>query len=351
MDDAVTFRVFTETEIPAKFTILDTLHWAAGSMFPMPYYPYDVEARQDDSFLQEHFLRWGSQLEPLWMEKDFTEKLGVFEDPRILFQRTQYEEDIVLLESESLRKSLDWQFENLSDEELSNLHAKREIDASLLSILSNYENLLASWERFLDDALDQYRADLLLKLRRGELQAEGIALQIEGTNDFGDDAHNAFDALQVANSKLQSAYSDIPREEWVSKRIDWDGCFIRNDASLFIGVRIDSKAILQTYPIGDAKPFSGRQIGDVLFIADSNPSPIKHSKRSGRPTKKWDAVHIYIAEIVKEEGGLPEKQDALAQDICDWYFKRFSEPIGLSTVKGKLASYYANSTLQKSEKS
>lgn len=345
------FRVFTETALPQKMTLLDTLYWVAGRVVPMPQYFYndEVESREDDDTFTDSALSFSEQFVPLWFESSDTDRMGVSDDPRRTYYHSEHHSDCYNLRSDSLRSQLDWQFTDHKDKS-----GKAQFDqelgeaATLLSITTLYDERLICWKKELDDALDQYRLEIILKLRRGDLIAEGLPLKLQGHYDFSGNIHSALDALDSADLGYQDNYSKVPAAKWVSRDIDWVGSFLKSEKDVWIGVRLNTNSVINAYPVEINEEVRATQLGEVLLIRDKINDLPKRPKRVGRPSKDWESVHVRISEIIRDEGFLPDKQDALVHDLCEWYFQQFGVSIGRSTMSERVSKYYKNGLFRKS---
>ncbi|MEM1381750.1 MAG: hypothetical protein AAGH41_14100 [Pseudomonadota bacterium] len=221
----------------------------------------------------------------------------------------------------------------------------------LLPISIQHTEYKKKWVSDFDDAVDYYRAQVLVRLRSGDLIGKGLRALVG--DEVGEDAF--WDHLSDLQRKLgfddfSELLEPIPTEYWISRNIDWQESSLSAPDRVFVALQFDMDDILRVFPPRSECKVVFKDRGSLMFASTRAQASEAAPVRSGRPAKNWEAIAIYIAQIIQRDGSLPKKQDALAQEICDWYRRSFKSSIGLSTVKAKLAGYYASENIQKSEK-
>lgn len=195
------------------------------------------------------------------------------------------------------------------------------------------------WLSEVDNFLDLAKMEIVISLRKSNLIAYGIPFS-GGDNSM--DAQSKLEEIQ-SNEEFHSLFKEIPSSAWVSTRIDWTDSDLSLPDESWCSIRLSRNQILSLFPpdSSDRKlTLSHSQSNYFTPVGDVGPSTaLKIAKKRGRPTKQWEAV-LERAMCIIIDSGLPAKQDAFAQQLCDWYTTEFGERVGLSTMKSKLSKFY-----------
>ena len=345
------FRFFTETRIADSWTLYDLLLWVGAQVLPDYRFHVSAEIRRGLEFLMEEPLKFGLNASAPYLERAETERLGVRPDPRRFSMMDTHDDPDALLAPDYYRRWID----HLSTFPFNRLKARdrdmMEKCQRLLPKAEAQEEAIEFWYTELNDALDLYKSILITKLRSGELRAQG--LYFESDDIEGKYAQKLFEEYigEIPQYDIGSFLIELPEEVWISHRIDWEGCTVETEAGLFQAVQIDAAEVLRKFPPPKDEQKTLFNLKTCFFCSsESNSAQETPKRRQGKPSKNWDAVNVKIAEFLLENRALPEKQDAFAQELKDWYERHFGEAIGLSTIKARLAKYYQSEAIQKSRK-
>ena len=337
------FTFYTHSYPPEYWFLADILYWVAAQLLPEESDDGEgCEIRDSNEYVSDQIFELGSAVAPHELEPETTERMGLPMDPRWedhygnpelphgpdyyqMLSRLVFEDDPQKTEENRKAQLIKWE---------QAVQRKSEAD---------------KWSTLLEDYLDQHISEILLDLRKGHLQAEGI--RIEGQLD-GERNEAVYEAYWKRVENLvycDDCFEPVPEKLWVRRRVSFDGNYLEGDAEVYLWLRIRGDNILERYPPKDVESVSLKSYGGGLFSLGSGEHKMVAVNR-GRPPKKWDAVSMKIAESISQNGGLPPKQDAFAQELVDWYRQNFKQSLGLSTVKARLKPYYNNPNFKKSEK-
>ncbi|MEM9840196.1 MAG: hypothetical protein AAF830_13705 [Pseudomonadota bacterium] len=350
MSNAPQYRFFKEVELPRACLLQELLLWVSAQSLHVAFHTRDgTESRQCFETLYEEHGASGNPFVGSWLEPEETNRLGIDRHPVHVEFFDYLEEDSGIPDVDFLSrmieqaKSLTTPFEN-PDESLRQLEAQ-------MPLAIKHDAYKRKWESDFEDAVDYHRALILTKLRDGDLVGRGVSLASEGDEDM-DAAWEELAEKQrsIRGEDFSILLSEIAREEWISRRIEWTQSRLQCEKRLYVGVQFLISDVLNVFPPRNDGEVQFSDGGSFVYT-DSGATPRgRNTARPGRPTKNWDAVSVYIAEIIQRDGSLPKKQDALAHEICAWYKRKFGGSIGLSTVKSKLSQYYASEIIEKSRK-
>lgn len=335
------FPVFyTEAYVPNKWFLSDALQWVGMKRLPeVVYFGLDeTEARESFDTFIEHIFSVSDRVLPAFMLPEETYRIGIGIDPEWLaFSKSETGE---LYSRETYTGEIARQ-ENANKTE----SYKRSEEGFGRYIRGPY---VFDWVEDLDDYLDPSKSELYLKLKKGKIVAEGILLPFP-ISDEKADGEKVYDFLAEnvnSQSDYQSAFQPIPADKWLLKQMDWKGSILRTRNTTYLAVRFNYADIINLFPPVKSEKYPAYKTGSILFTTSGKAGNMNRPSRVGRPSKNWEAVYVKIAQICAEQGGLPKKQDALAQEIMDWYKVKFGQDIGLSTVKAKVKIYYESLELK-----
>jgi len=344
-------KFYKEVEISDYWTLTDLLYWAAARVLPTPMYFDEDEGRESIDALNEYPLSLGTELGAEYLGPDETNRLGLGADPDWEYIQRMISGKDDTFTSEHHKRMADLVYEGECPEAERLLREQnRKEQLRLYEKALKIEEHQKKWKLELADALDETICSLIVKLKTGEINAEGIKIEIDPNGDFEEEIDEWLNAQSWSNGQFYSAHSPIPQGKWISRNVDWGGTYIRNGAEVYLAVRFDCDDIIALFPPISKELVQIDSSGEYLFGFVGATASSNTAKRIGRPTKNSDAIHRKIASIIAHEGGLIAKQDAFAHEIKDWYQLEFGETIGLSTIKAKLSGYYKDPTFKKSKK-
>jgi len=332
---------YTKASVPNKWALQDVLYWVAMQLIPESHFREgDHEAREDVDVFLENPFELGDYFGDVLFENDETEKFGLRPDPR--WEEINSEHSLSTEQNLFMSKLL------FEDKEVMAENEKKYL--ALAEESKKYEKRLFEWQVKFDDFLDKHISRLLIDLAESKLVGEGIFIRGEFIEDSKDDiADNIYREIS-SQTVYENAFKIVPNALWVRRRVDWRGGLIQSDTDIILGIRFNRDDVLEIYPPNSNQEELTYVCGNGLLKKGHDLSVNVKVKNRGRPQKNWEKIHIKIAEIISKNGGLPAKQDALAEEINSWYLATFKQPIGLSTIKSRLKPYYDNQIFKKSEK-
>jgi hypothetical protein len=193
------------------------------------------------------------------------------------------------------------------------------------------------WIPVVTDAMELPATELFMKLRRGEIEAQGKQLPegvqildfIEGQNSY---SRNRFHDL---------ADTPIPHARWTMRGIDWFSNALATNGECFCDVSLPVEDLMKLFP-GDRRPIRGELVGDCILVKESAGEGVPQSGRRalGRPpTFAWDAFHVEVADLLKT-GRMPQKKEAAIQLMLQWFESTQMQRPSRSAVSEKLTPYY-----------
>jgi hypothetical protein len=183
-------------------------------------------------------------------------------------------------------------------------------------------------------------ADLFLKLRRGELKAQGKLLP---------PGVQIIDFVEQGNSYSRSDFDDlidatIPPDFWTMGGIDWIANAVSARGRCYCDVSLSVAALMSLFPGSRAPVLRAEFVGDYLLVQESDEENAPHAppKRTpGRPTVfAWDAFHVEVADLFRS-GRMPQKKEAGIQQMLSWFEStQGGKKPSRSAVSEKLTPYY-----------
>jgi hypothetical protein len=190
------------------------------------------------------------------------------------------------------------------------------------------------WKIELNQYLEYFRAKLFVDLREGKMQGFGIKLNGSSLEEI-DNAIKDSDIL--LHKELMQA---IPREDWISSRIDWDNSILFFGKSAYCWVNCDVDWMLSTYPIPEKLPIGTVVcVGDLFVLEQTGGTEPKVSTRCGRPALPWDQFHVEVAALATAKA-LPLKKEAAIHHFEAWFREKLGLDVGRSSIGQKLTPYY-----------
>ena len=344
---AKSYTFYSRAYPPDKWTCIDLLYWLAMKSLPETYFIFGelVEGRESLSVIQENPFNYGSFFSEIYFDPEETSSVGLKIDPRWENEGNSEDDDKYLFSSEHHERMSEIVIHD--DPIQTEIHRTKNLE--LAKKAKELEKRTDNWLLDFSDHLDRYRAKIIIDLRDGVLTSEGIRVKGKPDGEDNDELYENFIELVSNQKEYEAAFEDIPSKYWVTRRVDWDSGLIKADEETFLAIRFNIEDVLKCYPPASGNQMSIHKIGNVLVKSDHTLTKKPNFNKRGRPSKNWEQVQIKIAEVIAQRGGLPKKQDSFAEELADWYRKKFNTDIGLTTLKSRLKPYYDNSIFQKSE--
>jgi len=317
------YIVLEEVFPPEQCYLSEVLYWCAFRRFPTAWYgeddDYRLELDEVDGFEA-----------PVPAGKDITEEecryAGIPLDPRTkaLVNDTEnldlkHYDDLIRICS----KSRDIKQPDIDDIK------KRRAEAE------KYHAEFAEWMPICKDYLDQFQAEIALKLRRGELVAYGAKLpetdreKVEGLLDNG----------ELEYTDLH--FVPIPKEHWILPSIDWDESSITGRTEAYVWTRVNTEEMIELFPLEDAgQSCTVNKLADNYFVTtEASGASTSNKSRRGRPPLPWEAFHVEVAKKIRD-GSMPQKKEAGIAEMQEWSLKHYQKAISRSSIGQKLKPYY-----------
>jgi hypothetical protein len=199
---------------------------------------------------------------------------------------------------------------------------------------------IREWLPQVTAAMEVPAAELFLKLRRGEINAQGKLLP---------PGFQIIDFVEQDNSYGRSDFDDltdisVPRESWTIAGIDWIANSVSARDQHYCDVSVSVARLMSVFPGNRSPVGSAEYVGDCLLVQESDEENAPHAppKRTpGRPTVfGWDAFHVEVADLIRS-GRMPQKKEAGIQQMLSWFEStQGGKKPSRSAVSEKLTPYY-----------
>jgi hypothetical protein len=201
------------------------------------------------------------------------------------------------------------------------------------AILHNSE--LEIWSAKYHEYVDQFQAEICLKLRRGELQAMGTKLpnaDPELTDKILEESNRWLTDLEV---------TEIVKEQWYSQAINWEESAIYGHAESAIWIHVRTEDMLKVFPPQDLVTAEHiLDIGSSFAVASSAIRRVQNKlNQRGRPSLPWQDFHIEVARMFRD-GKMPTKKEAAIAHIQNWFLQTFGKDVSRAAVGEKLKPYF-----------
>lgn len=198
-----------------------------------------------------------------------------------------------------------------------------------------YESQLEEWTLKYNEYIDQFQAEICLKLRRGELRASGTQLpdaDTELTDKILEESKRWLTDLEVR---------EIDKEQWYSQTINWEESAIYGHSRSTIWIHVQTEDMLKVFPPQELLMAAHiLPIGQSFALASSAIRRVQyeHSQR-GRPSLPWQDFHVEIARMFRD-GNMPIKKEAAIAHLQNWFLQTLGKSVSRAAVGEKLKPYF-----------
>ncbi len=198
-----------------------------------------------------------------------------------------------------------------------------------------YEETLKDWLPKYQNYIDEFRNEICLDLRRGNLSAYGIELPHSNFEKVKD----ILIAQEISLCDLSAR--QVPKMEWISSGINWIDSTLTNGDNFFVRIYVLVDDMLKRYPPRNIiKKDQLRTFGTRYAIATSRVAQNVTSKSvGGRPPFQWESFHVEVARKFRD-GEMPDKKEAAIEELQQWFEKFHGMRPSRSIVGEKLKPYF-----------
>jgi hypothetical protein len=220
-------------------------------------------------------------------------------------------------------------------------YGKMPKDARDYQVMKGMEEAAAvrQWLPLVTAAMELPATELFLKLRRGEIEAQGKLLPA---------GVEIIDFLEDQSSYARGDLSDlvdsvIPHDFWTMPGIDWLSNAVTAHGNCYCDVSMPVEVLMSLFP-GGRTPVDGAEfVGEFLLVKESAEGNVRQPPRRtlGRPPAfAWDAFHVEVADLIRS-GRMPKKKEAAIQQMVSWFEStQGGKGPSRSAVSEKLTPYY-----------
>jgi hypothetical protein len=218
--------------------------------------------------------------------------------------------------------------EGISKADVKELKSKR---ASAIKYFSELEK----WKEKYRDYVDQFQAEICLKLRRGELSANGTQLP----NPDPDVTNEILEKINKRPTELEIA--EINKEHWLTEKINWEDSAIYGRSQSFIWIHVRTEDMLQAFPPSDLlKTDQILPFGNQYAITSSTfPNVQKKNGQRGRPALPWQDFQIEVARMFRD-GTMPPKKESAIAHFQNWFVTVLAKDVSRAAIGEKLKPYF-----------
>lgn len=217
---------------------------------------------------------------------------------------------------------------DIKQEEIERLKSDRE--AALL-----HHSELKSWNVKYEEYVDQFKAEICLKFRRGELRAMGTRLPAPDLNQTDRILEESGQSLADLDVR------EIQKEQWYSKAINWEESAIYGNSESAIWIHLKTEDILKVFPPLDLlKPEFILPVGQSFALSSSVSRRDQYEQNiRGRPPLPWQDFHIEVARMFRD-GQMPEKKEAAIAHIQSWFLLKIGKTVSRAAIGERLKPYF-----------
>jgi hypothetical protein len=196
---------------------------------------------------------------------------------------------------------------------------------------------IRKWIPIVTQAMDWPATELFLKLRRGEIEAQGKLLP-DGAEiiDFLE-KHESWGGPSKFDDLVDSP---IPSDLWTNRGIDWFSNALIANNGFYCDVSMPVEILMNHFP-GHRTAVDGAEfVGQCLLVKEPENANAPSSATRGRPAVfAWNAFHVEVADLIKRDQ-LPQKKEAGIQEMIGWFERTQKQTPSRSAVSEKLTPYY-----------
>ena len=185
------------------------------------------------------------------------------------------------------------------------------------------------WKLKYAAAIEYPASKIFVALKSGNLRAKGQNFaELDFDVEFGPEFH----APPVL---------DIPASFWSLSGIDFDASAAKNGRNHYYHIFCRTEDVLAKFPGDKCEPVHGvERIGTSFLLNETAEKlPPRNARRGRPPTYPWDAFHLEVASLVKEDK-LDKKKEACIKYFQDWFRDTFGVQSSRAAVGEKLKPYY-----------
>ena len=207
-----------------------------------------------------------------------------------------------------------------------------------------------AWRKALDEELELAESKCHAALREGHIEAWSV--HVAPCNIPDEYCHSGLDKWFAENTGTKIPRKRMAARDWRRNNIDWKGSRLMNNDLEHWFIVVKGTEVLKAFPPQQKEKKNISSCGASLYQmgGDGVPSSRARAKQPGRPPKVTDDLHVFIAETILKEGGLPKKQESFVADIQRWSMEKKGVKLGRSTVARVTKTYYDNDKIKKSRK-
>jgi hypothetical protein len=221
----------------------------------------------------------------------------------------------------------------VNDEGISKANVK-ELKSKRASAVKYYSEL-EKWIEKYRDYVDQFQAEICLKLRRGELHANGNKLP-------NPDPALTDKILEKSNKWLTELDTiEISKEHWLTETINWEDSAIYGRLESFVWIHVKTEEMLKVFPPQDlVRAEHILDIGSSFAVSSSAIRGVQNKlNQRGRPSLPWQDFHIEVARMFRD-GKMPTKKEAAIAHIQNWFLQTLGKDVSRAAVGERLKPYF-----------
>lgn len=193
-----------------------------------------------------------------------------------------------------------------------------------------------SCNRLFNPMIERAKVTIIGDLMSDTLSARGLLVSKDWEPDWS-----------ACNPDLPEA-SSIPNDAWNLDGINWQESTLRDGASKYLLACLSFEEVVGRYPaplIGSTD-LNAERFGATVLVHDDNPAnAAKAKRRRGRPPKATGSIRSVVRNVFAQKikrGDIPEKHEALYQDVMEFVATAFGEGISRSTAQNYVRDLLPN---------
>lgn len=323
------YVILRPVEPPRICFLWEVILWRAFGAYPTGY--WDDKGKDIREFPEDYEL-FDPPLpddtgELTYLAESQTELAGLPPDPSLVsvmedresFELDHYDKLIAMLQNS----------ENDMAAEINELRTKR---AEAETFWRDY----TAWRKQHDAYVDQFQAELLLALRRGDIIAQGRRLPRRDRER----TERLFERLGSYTGDIIP--EAIPKDLWVSTRVDWRECSLTSPDVAYVWISVLVEDMLRLFPPSELiPPDKVAQIGECYAITERAfaHAPKTGATSRGRPSLPWEDFYVEVARLFRD-GEMPAKKEAAIALFQAWFEKELGLTASRSAIGQKLKPFF-----------